>query len=226
MFDLIELAWAVSPYTIVGEGNVSKRTPQGIQIKASGIDLKTMGEKDTVLCDLEGTQLDSFDMKPSMEVNFHAWFMKTFPEVNFIAHTHPVQTNKILCSSSLTEFATTRLFPDQVVRNGAKSCVVPYATPGPKLQEAIKKSVETFMDKETYFPKLILLQNHGIIVASTSVKDCIASTMMCEKSAEIYIGAKSLGVKQLHKEYVIEIDLDPKEKYRREILNESNLRRY
>ena len=224
MFDLIELAWAVSPYTIVGEGNVSKRVDSGLLVKASGADLKNMGEKDTVLCDLDGKQLDRFDKKPSMEVNFHAWFMKTFPEVNFIAHTHPIKTNKILCSRCLNEFASIRLFPDQVVRNGAKSCVVPYVTPGLKLQEAIKDSVETFMDEEFYFPKLILLQNHGIIVASTSVKECIASTMMCEKSAEIYLGARSLGIKPLSKECVMEIDSDPKEKYRRDLLNESNLR--
>ena len=66
---------------------------------------------------------------------------------------------------------------------------------------------------------MILLQNHGIIVASTSIKDCIASTMMCEKSAEIYLGAKSMHMKCLSPEQVMEIDLDPKEKYRREILN-------
>ena len=136
---------------------------------------------------------------------------------------HPVQTNKILCSSYIKEFATTRLFPDQVVRNGAKSCVVPYATPGGKLLDAIERSVYHHMDHEGYFPKLILLQNHGIIVASTSVKDCIASTMMCEKSAEIYLGAKSLDIKPLSKECIAEIDSDPKEKYRRDLLNESNL---
>ena len=42
MNDLIELASAVSPFTIVGEGNVSKRTKEGFAIKASGADLKTM----------------------------------------------------------------------------------------------------------------------------------------------------------------------------------------
>jgi len=224
MFDLIELAHTVSPYTIVGEGNVSKRVDSGLLVKASGVDLKNMEEKDVVLCNLDGYQLDSYDKKPSIEVCFHAWFMRTFEGANYVAHTHPVETNKILCSSHITEFATTRLFPDQVVRNGAKSCVVPYATPGGKLLDAIEKSVKDFMDREFYFPKLILLQNHGIIVASTSVKDCIASTMMCEKSAEIYLGAKSLGIKPLSKDCVMEIDSDPKEKYRRDLLNESNLR--
>jgi len=218
MSDLIELAWAVSPYTIVGEGNVSARTKDGFFVKASGADLKTMNDKDLVPCNFDGEQISSFEKKPSIEVCFHAWIMRTFPEVNYVAHTHPVETNKILCSHDIFTFATTRLFPDQIVRNGARSCVVFYATPGIELMREIERSVYYHMDNEGYFPKLILLQNHGIIVASTSIKDCIASTMMCEKSAEIYIGAKSLGIKCFSKDDINQIDTCPKEKYRREIL--------
>ena len=61
MSDLIELAWAVSPYTIVGEGNVSKRTDDGLIVKASGADLKTMSDQDTVPCNLEGEQTGVFE---------------------------------------------------------------------------------------------------------------------------------------------------------------------
>ena len=131
MSDLIELAWAVSPYTIVGEGNVSKRTKDGFLVKASGADLKTMNDEDLVPCNFDGEQIGNFDRVPSIEVCFHAWFMEKFPLVNYVAHTHPVETNKILCSHDIFTFATTRLFPDQIVRNGAKSCVVPYAAQVP-----------------------------------------------------------------------------------------------
>ena len=218
MNDLIELASAVSPFTIVGEGNVSKRTKEGFAIKASGADLKTMTDSDVVPCDYVGEQIGNFDRVPSIEVCFHTWFMEKFPLINYVAHTHPVETNKILCSHDIFHFATTRLFPDQIVRNGAKSCVVPYATPGIPLMEEIENSVYYHINFEGYFPKLILLQNHGIIVASTSIKDCIASTMMCEKSAQIYIGAKSLSIKPLTKNNIDAIDKCPKEQYRRSIL--------
>ena len=218
MNDLIELASAVSPFTIVGEGNVSKRTKEGFAIKASGADLKTMIDSDVVPCDYTGKQIGNFDRVPSIEVCFHTWFMEKFPLINYVAHTHPVETNKILCSHDIFHFATTRLFPDQIVRNGAKSCIVPYATPGIPLMEEIEKSVYEHINFEGYFPKLILLQNHGIIVASTSIKDCIASTMMCEKSAQIYMGAKSLSIKPLTKNNIDAIDKCPKEQYRRSIL--------
>ena len=142
--------------------------------------------------------------------------LRTFPEVNYVAHTHPVETNKILCSHDIHTFSTIRLFPDQIVRNGARSCVVPYATPGIPLMQEIERSVYHHMDHEGYFPKLILLQNHGIIVASTSHKECIASTLMCEKSAEIFIGAKVLGqTRFLSADEVEEIDKCPSEERRR-----------
>ena len=60
MNDLIELASAVSPFTIVGEGNVSKRTKEGFAIKASGADLKSMTNSDVVPCDYTGKQIGNF----------------------------------------------------------------------------------------------------------------------------------------------------------------------
>ena len=191
--DVIDLAKSVSDFAIVGEGNVSIRKDNNLLIKASGTGLDTLTYEDLVECNLQGDPLEGQSKKPSMEVSFHAWILKNFKEINCVCHTHPVNTNKILCSEQVTNFVSKRLFPDQVVRNGTKSCFVPYATPGLKLRNCIKECVEKFINQEKYFPKLILLQNHGIITAAPSVKDCLYSTLMCEKSAKIFIGAKLLG---------------------------------
>ena len=216
--DVLELAKSVSQFTIAGEGNVSVRDGDAMLIKASGSTLETMTDEDLVRCDLDGNALEGERKKPSMEVSFHAWILKTFPEINCVCHTHPTHTIKILCSGRILDFANRRLFPDQVVRNGTKSCVVPYATPGAPLREAIKISVEEFMGRNGFFPKLILLNNHGIITASASIQEAIVSTLMCEKSAEIFIGAKMLNTMQfLTPEQVVELDTNPSEKYRREL---------
>ena len=218
MDELLELAHAIHPFTICGEGNVSCRDDVNLLIKASGTNLDDLGYDDLVRCGMNGKAHEDEDLKPSMEVSFHAWILKTFPQINFVAHTHPTNTNKILCSERIYSFAKRRLFPDQIVRNGARSCVVPYATPGKPLRKAIEESIIEFMGGEGYFPKLILLQNHGILVAGASVKDCIASTLMCEKSAEIYSGARAMGsINYLTKEQIAEVDKSPDEKYRREI---------
>ena len=218
MDQLLEFAYALHPYTICGEGNVSCREGNNLLIKASGTDLLGLKYDDLVRCGMDGKPHEDEEKKPSMEVSFHAWILKTFPQINFVAHTHPTHTNKILCSERIFSFAKRRLFPDQIVRNGARSCVVPYATPGKPLRNAIKESIIEFMTTEKYFPKLIPLQNHGIIVADASAKDCVSSTMMCEKSAEIYSGARAMGsINYLTKEQIAEVDTSPDEKYRREI---------
>ena len=216
--EVLDLAKSVSHFTIAGEGNVSVRDGDAMLIKASGSTLETMTDDDLVRCDLDGNAFEGEEKKPSMEVSFHAWILKTFPEINCVCHTHPTNTIKILCSGRTHDFTNKRLFPDQVVRNGRKSCLVPYATPGAPLREVIKLSVEEFIGKNGYFPKLILLSNHGIITASASMKEAIVSTLMCEKSAEVYIGAKILNnIQFLTDEEVAAVDTNPSEKYRREL---------
>jgi ribulose-5-phosphate 4-epimerase/fuculose-1-phosphate aldolase len=217
MSEILELSREISSYTICGEGNVSVRKDENtFLIKASGTSLHTLSEEDLTLCNTDGVQLDPSHKKPSIETSFHAWIMKTFPNINFIAHTHPPHTTKILCSEAIYNFAEHRWFPDQIVRNGIKSCVVPYAPPGEAILKLVEKYVSKFVDHEGYFPKLILLQSHGIITASTSKKDCSASTLMCEKSADIFIGAKLLGgVKFFTKQEVADVDTCPNENYRR-----------
>ena len=219
MDELLDLAYCVSSQTICGEGNVSMREEgDTFLIKASGTTLDTLDYEDLVRCDLDGNPLPDEEKKPSMEVAFHAWFYRTFPDINFVSHTHPTNTVKILCSSRFSTFASQRMFPDQVVRNGARSCMVPYATPGPLLKNAIDIHLTEFIKRENWFPKLILLQNHGIITASASAKECAISALMCEKSAEIYIGAKLLNnVSFLSPEAVADIDTNPSEEYRRKL---------
>ena len=216
MDNLLELAHMLGPYAICGEGNVSMKDDDCFWVKASGTSLDTLSKVDLVACKMSGVPFDSLGLKPSIETGFHAWFQREFDAIKFVAHTHPSKTMEVVCSEQIWSFAEHRLFPDQIVRNGAKSCVVPYSMPGKPLLEEIKKSVLAFIEEEGYFPKLILLQNHGIIVASTSHKECIASTLMCEKSAEIFIGAKVLGqTRFLSEDEVREIDRCPSEERRR-----------
>ena len=107
MDDLLKLAHILSTGTICGEGNVSGRDGDSFWIKASGTSLDTLKKEDLVACHLNGVPFSAKD-KPSMEVLFHAWIYDNYDEVNFIAHTHPTNTNKILCSESCHEFANRR----------------------------------------------------------------------------------------------------------------------
>jgi ribulose-5-phosphate 4-epimerase/fuculose-1-phosphate aldolase len=217
--NLLKLANGVSSLVVGAEGNVSEKTYNGFIIKASGSDMRALTIDDIVACNKLGQQIDCSNKQPSIETGFHAWLLEQ-PSINFIAHTHPTNTLKILCSDFVNEFARVRLFPDQVVYNGSRSCVVQYAMPGIELLEQIKVSVTRFITEENYFPKIILLKNHGIICAASSYKQCIIASEICEKAAEIFIGSKLLGKINGLNEYDIQtIKNDQKEIYRQSIIN-------
>jgi len=217
--NLIQLSKKVSKYCVGMEGNISgKIDDENFLIKASGQYLLNLDSNGLVMFDFNGNQKNNFNKKGSMELSFHT-FLLAFEGVNYVSHTHPINTLKILCSNDLYGFVDKRLFPDQVIFNGVKSCFVPYAKPGEKLTELIKDNVNLFINKEGYFPKIILLKNHGLITCGHSINDCIVSTDICEKAAKIFIGSIGLGgVNFLSDEEVIDLINDKKEKYRKNLL--------
>ena len=214
---LVFLARNVSKFCIGMEGNVSCRLHHinGFYIKASGASLSNMSTNDISCCDMTGRQLDK--KKPSIEMEFHKIIYQTCPEINYIAHTHPINTLKILCGDKnlLIDFCSKRLYPEQVIFNGPESGIVHYLKPGKDLAIGIKNDIMYFIDYKKPIPKLILLQNHGIIALGKTVQECVAITETCEKAAEVFLGALSTGkIRYLSEESVTELLEDENEKYR------------
>jgi ribulose-5-phosphate 4-epimerase/fuculose-1-phosphate aldolase len=136
-----------------------------------------------------------------------------------VCHTHPTNTLKILCSDNIYDFSVYRLFPDQVIFNDKKSCVIPYANPGEELFKHIEDIVNKFIESEKFFPKLILLKNHGIITCGKTIEECVVATEICEKSAEIFLS----GVDKMNMTYLSDLDInklinDENEKYRKSLI--------
>ena len=98
-----------------------------------------------------------------------------------------------------------------------KSCLVPYAKPGLELTALIKEKVEAFIKTEGYFPKLILLESHGVIICGKTVGECVIGTEICEKSAEIIMANKG-NSKFLSDSDVKALTEDKQEKYRQSLL--------
>lgn len=218
MKELLYLSDSVSKYCVGMEGNVSMKTDTGLIIKASGTKLNTLNENDLVRYNFEGKQIDNFEKKGSMELGFHIFLLQQ-NDIKFVSHTHPINTLKILCTHHIDAFANNRLFPDQVVFNGKKSCVVPYAKPGDELNEAVKTQVNLFIKINNEFPRLILLKNHGIISCGKTAEECIIISEICEKAAEIFIGSKLIGdINFLPSFQVNSLIFDENEKYRKSLL--------
>jgi len=216
--ELVNLSKQISKYCVGMEGNISAKTDNGLLIKASGTNLSNLSTDDLVSFDLDGNQLSNFDKKGSMELGFHT-FLLGFKDINYISHTHPANTIKILCTKYSSIFSEKRIFPDQVIFNGLKSCLIPYAKPGDELTQIIKKYVTDFIENYDFFPKLILLENHGIIACGKTIEECIIITEICEKSADIFLGSILLGdIRFLSDDETNDLINDKKEKYRQNLL--------
>jgi rhamnose utilization protein RhaD (predicted bifunctional aldolase and dehydrogenase) len=199
---------------ILGEGNTSTKISDDIfAVKASGSSLQNLDSSGIARCrisdvlslferenitddEIEVALLESrvfeTDRKPSTEALFHAYLL-TLPDVNFVGHTHPIACNGILGSPRANDFALNRMFPDEIVCCGPVSALVPYVNPGVPLARAIRAEVERFTEQYGKAPRLILLRNHGVIALGKTANAVLATTLMAEKAAKIFLGAAALG---------------------------------
>jgi len=199
---------------ILGEGNTSARTEAGtFLVKASGSNLATLAAASVSECRADAllglldqsdatdeaveaallaSRIDPKARKPSVEAMFHAWLLG-LPGVNFVGHTHPTAVNALLCSERARDFATRRLFPDEIVCCGPTSVLVPYTDPGAALARAIREGVERHREVTGLVPRLILLESHGLIALGATPQAVLAATLMAAKAAEITLGACAAG---------------------------------
>lgn len=226
---------------ILGEGNTSTRfSAETLIVKASGSNLATLSEAGVTECAFDkliplisedsttdaavdaalfAARISQDAGKPSVESIFHAYLL-TLPDVNFVGHTHPTAVNTLLCSKHGRTFASRRLFPDQIVCCGVESIYVPYADPGLKLAQAIRSAAEEFIERLSRAPRVILLENHGMIALGATPEAVLATTLMTDKAAAIFAGACAIsGEPQfLSPDEVARIAGRPDEHYRQKAL--------
>ncbi len=199
---------------MLGEGNTSARLAEDTYlVKASGTSLGTLREEDVVECRLSAllpmlekdgltdqqvddallaARVDPKAKKPSVEAVFHAWLL-TLPGIKFVGHSHATTVNQILCSPRAKELAERRMFPDEIVCCGVASVFIPLTDPGLKLAQTIRRETEAFIKKHQAPPRVILMQNHGIITLGGTRQSVLAAMLMAEKAARIFVGAALLG---------------------------------
>jgi rhamnose utilization protein RhaD (predicted bifunctional aldolase and dehydrogenase) len=138
------------------------------------------------------SRVDSKARKPSVEAVFHAYLL-TLPGIKFVGHGHATTVNQILCSPRARDFAVNRMFPDEIVCCSVASVFVPYTDPGLKLSQAIRTATEAFVKQHQRQPRVILMQNHGIITLGPTWQSVFSALLMAEKAAKVFVGAAVLG---------------------------------
>ena len=238
-------------YVILGEGNTSARADAGtFWVKASGTELGTLERAGFVrvsferaLAMLDGPDLTDeqarqrlgeavvdpvtgvgpvpdVKLRPSVETVLHALCLN-LEGINFVGHTHPTAVNTVTCSAVFEAAASGRLFPDEIVVCGPAPVVVPYTDPGLPLARKIRELIEQYLDECHEVPKVILMQNHGLIALGRTAQQVENITAMAVKAARVLAGTYALGGPHfLTARDVARIHTRPDELYRREVIGE------
>ncbi len=224
---------------ILGEGNTSARADvETFWVKASGWNLRTIDPRgfvqvrfdrlfellhgsdisdEAVKAGLDAAKVDpSSPLRPSTEAMFHAVCL-SLDGVSFVGHTHPTAINALTCSATFETAASGRLFPDEIVSCGPASAIVPYTDPGLPLARKIDQVLDEYIAAYNEPPKMVLIQNHGLIAMGKTAHEVEAISAMAVKAARVLQGTYAFGGPHfLSSQHVQRIHTRPDEQYRRE----------
>jgi rhamnose utilization protein RhaD (predicted bifunctional aldolase and dehydrogenase) len=233
-----ELGRPARDLVILGEGNTSAVCDDDtFWVKASGTQLRrpdvdtfvrlhlapvcALAERGRISDEdfkaaLNAAKVDaSVEKRPSTETVLHALAL-TEAGAKFVGHTHPVAVNAIMCSNRGEEAVSGQLFPDEIVVCGPAPAYVPYTDPGLPLARAVRGAFHRYMDEWNMPPKVIVLQNHGLIALGSSPTEVDSITAMFVKTCRVLLGTYALGGPHfLGQANVNRIFTRPDEAYRR-----------
>ena len=167
-------------YTPGISGNLSARCGDMVVITSSGVANGYLTENNFAVVDFDGNAIEG--EKPSSERMLHIEFYKKRPEMNYVMHVH---------SPYLTAFASAGIALDDKISPEIIYCfekipLAEYSIPGSK--ELVEKTSKYF---ENY--DVVLMANHGVIIAGKDIKDAFYKLDLCENYAKTVICAKLLG---------------------------------
>jgi L-fuculose-phosphate aldolase len=189
-------------------GNISARSGEDeCLISASGTFLGELSDDDVVKCRFDGTLVMPGAKKPSKEMPMHRAVYEERPEIGAVLHASPFYSTLFACSSlelSNNLFVESMYYLERVER-------VPYCHPGSGL---LGESVRAKAKKAN----VLLLENHGVLVYDTTVKEARMALQTLEMACRMVITAKSAAVDlhHLHSEEVSDFINNAGYKSRRE----------
>lgn len=124
----------------------------------------------------------STDRKPSIETFLHAMMEK------YTLHTHPITVNMIVSRKEWKEILQS-IFSENIL-------LVDYKTPGIELALELAQALQKNKDNGFNMPKIVFLQNHGLIVTSDVLEEVINITNEVVLKLEKFLNKDYLKYRQ------------------------------
>lgn len=170
----------VSPGTS-GNLSIADREHNWVAITPSGIDYLKMTVEDIVIIDFDGNIVEG-TRKPSSEWHLHTLFYKNKPEANAVVHTHSLYCT-ILSTLGMPIKALHYVIGDA---GTSEIPCAPYEVFGS--EELAESAV-----KHCGASKAVLLSNHGMVAADSSLPSTYSLVKNVEYLAEVQHKAMAVG---------------------------------
>jgi L-ribulose-5-phosphate 4-epimerase len=168
---------------IYGHVSALSETPGQYWIKGSGIGLEEVSEDDLVLIDFDGNVI-SGKRKRHNEFPIHSEVYRTHPEIRCVIHTHPLYST-LIASSEHRLLPITNMscafYPPAINKFEESSDLIVTAEQGIAVTKLLGEH------------KIVLLRNHGIVVAGNSVEETCIRGVLLEHSAKAQVTAAAMG---------------------------------
>ena len=164
-------------------GNMSVRIGDDVYITATGCRLGDVAPETLSRVTMDGTLKEG--SPPSKELSLHLSIYKTRPDVNAVAHLHPIN------SIAVSVLAPANGEPMPVYSTGYRvkipSCgIVPNLKPGsPELAAALAEAALK--------TDVVLMRNHGITTMAKDIKAALSLVEEAEQNAQLHIMLKGQG---------------------------------
>jgi phosphoglycerate dehydrogenase-like enzyme/sugar (pentulose or hexulose) kinase/ribulose-5-phosphate 4-epimerase/fuculose-1-phosphate aldolase/putative sterol carrier protein len=163
-------------------GNVSVRIPGTSEalITPSQLYKGELTSAMMVRIDLEGNGLDADALAPSSERQLHCEIYEARPDVEAVIHAHPTYATILtMADVPFLPVTTEAAFLGDIPR-------VPFTMPGSvELAEAVRQALGDGM--------AVLMQNHGLVVAASSLRHAADTAEVIERVAQMIWGCYALG---------------------------------